>query len=137
MDLSNFTPSILSVPLVLRHILIASSKVSAITDDGVYPIIAPTDTKLPYIVITREALTTKEVKLARPPHRALISVDCYHDDYLSSLFLAEAVADAMWDFNEHPIAIFGLRIRQISLIDASESIDGEAKCQTLKFEVTI
>ena len=137
MDLSNFAPSILSAPLILRQILLSDAKVSEIIDESIYQILAPTDTKLPYVAIYREALTAKEVKLNQPSRRALISVDCYHDDYLSSLMLAETVADALRNYNELPIAIFGQRIRQILLIDASESIDGDAVCQSLKFEVTI
>ena len=128
--------TILSATAVLHDILTKDKAVAAITGT-LFPIVGPTDTGLPYIAIQREALTGTAVKGNRPPHRALVNVDCYHDNYGGSLELAEAVAAAMESYNENPREIHGLYVRQIMLTDATELVDGDAFCQSLKFEITI
>lgn len=100
----------------------------------VYPVIAPLEASLPYIVYARKMLDTSPAKGESPADTVTVSVWCNHSSYEESVELAEAVRGAV----ERKSGSMGdLTLRSSRLTDGSEVYADNAYTQYLEFSLKI
>lgn len=102
----------------------------------VFPVVTDNAT-LPYIAYRRTAISRNLVK-GGGADTVSMEVGCFADTYAGSVELAEQVRGLL-DGVQHVVDgdSGNLVLRSCSMVDGSESYEGDAYCQTLVFEMKI
>ena len=127
--------SSLSAGIVIRDVLLDNEKVKEITCN-IIPVFSPTENLiLPYVTYKRLRLDGRTAKT--DPRRAEsveMEVACYASGYSESVDLAEAVRVAL---DHKTMSSDGLNLRSCTLVDSSETYEGDAFVQVLVFDVRV
>lgn len=127
--------SSLSAGVVIRDVLLDNDRVTGITQ-SIIPVFSPTENLiLPYVIYRRLKLDGRTVKT--DPRRAEsveMEVACYASGYSESVDLAEAVRAAL---DHKTMSSDGLNLRSCTLVDSSETYEGDAFVQILVFDVRV
>lgn len=127
--------SSLSAGVVIRDVLLDNDRVTGITQ-SIIPVFSPTENLiLPYVIYRRLKLDGRTVKT--DPRRAEsveMEVACYASGYSESVDLAEAVRAAL---DHKTMSSDGLNLRSCTLVDSSETYEGDAFVQILIFDVRV
>ena len=124
--------SILSAGEIIRHMLLESQAVAAITNK-VFPV-AVDNADLPYIVYRRMDMRQVPTANGRGADTGTYQVLCCADGYTASVDLAEAVREAI-DGKQGEYE--GLRLRMCNLTNSDEAWDADAFVQRLIFTIKI
>lgn len=127
--------SSLSAGVVIRDVLLDNDKVTGITQ-SIIPVFSPTENLiLPYVIYRRLKLDGRTAKT--DPRRAEsveMEVACYASGYSESVDLAEAVRAAL---DHKTMSSEDLNLRSCTLVDSSETYEGDAFVQILVFDVRV
>lgn len=99
-----------------------------------FPVIGKNDEELPYICYRRTSVQANPAKGLASADKAMVTLNCWASTYRESMEIAEAVREAL-DRKECDCG--ELQARAITMVDASESWEGDAFCQILVFQVSI
>lgn len=130
--------SCLSVGLLIREVLTESSEVTGIANK-IFPVVASGGATLPYVCYRRASLSGFSVKGVIDADTISVEVDCYAEDYDTSVRLAEAVRKALdgGSFAYSDGSGGNLVARSVRLSDATEDWNADAYVQSLIFEMKV
>lgn len=130
------TSSSISAGILLYNILNSDAKLSKLVSK-IFPIVVNTAT-LPYIAYRRASIQRQPVKGGGGADSVSMEVDCYASSYADSVDLAELVRGLLDGMQAAKATSTGnLVLRSCTLVDGSESYEGDAFCQTLIFEMKL
>lgn len=115
---------------VLNGSLDVTSRVTKI-----FPVVASQNAQLPYISYGRTGLSTNPQKAGVPgADAAVITVDCYTENYMEGVEIAEIVRSLL-EFQQKTVGT--MRMRACTLVDSTEDWQDDAFVQSLTFQVRI
>lgn len=121
MDARRIKRTILSGGLFINLVLANSDELRAVMGDNprIFPVASMEEEDFPCVSYTREGLETTGTKGTEPARGGTWSVTCWSRDYVESLNMAEAVAEAL-DGTRVQLDN-GLTMRYCALVDATET----------------
>ena len=122
---------------VIYSLLMASTPVTDLVGDDIYPVIVPnkddTGENIDYpLIVMRRTLTPEPVKSCGNCDIATVEVMCFSTRYYESIDLAQAVRDTLDKFRGN---VDGIIISDIRLDSVTEDFSENAYYQQLSFEV--
>ena len=115
----------------IRAILLENDEVmELVSEDNIFSLIAHSDAKLPYIVMSRNSIQTQYTKDRAFDNTVQFTVNVVAGSYLDSIEIANAVRHAIENYLWKNAEIF---IHPISVVNISESTDGDQFVQSLLF----
>lgn len=115
----------------IRAILLENEEVMALVDaDNIFCLLAHADTKLPYIVMSRNSIQTQYTKDRAFDNTVQFTINVVAESYIDSIELANAVRHAIENYRWKTEDIW---IHPISVSNISESTDGNTYVQTMVF----
>ena len=127
--------SSISAGILLYNILNSNATLSKLVSK-IFPIVVNTAT-LPYIAYRRASIQRLPVK-GGGADTVSMEISCYAASYADSVDLAELVRELLDGMQAAKSTPTGdLVLRSCTLVDGSESYEGDAFCQTLIFEMKL
>lgn len=112
----------------IRSLLLSSPAISALVQDKIFPLVAPTDTQGDFIIYQRDGYKTEYTKMGRYMDKPLVYVNAVSDDYDRS----QEIASAIYDWLEDDFVNPAMRIR---LEDSTEDYGDGKFIQVLQFSI--
>lgn len=107
---------------------------SLITEDKICTVVAPTNTRTPFIVLKRTNLMTNYTKDRYPSNTVSFTITIIGDSYNEMIEIANNVRDAVENYYLQDENIF---IHPISLTSAYEDFNDDGFVEQLSFETSI
>ena len=118
----------LKVTTEIRSLLLSSPAISALVQDKIFPLVAPTDTQGDFMIYQRDGYKTDYTKMGRYMDKPLVYINAVSDDYDRSQEIASAIYDWLEDDFINPT----MRIR---LEDSTEDYEDGKFIQVLQFSI--
>lgn len=121
----------LEIGKYLRKSMVESEELTDIVSpDCIFPLIANEDTPLPYIIYSRENISSEYTKDFLVSEEVGVSIDIFSKDYTESCEIASIVRNI---FELHREPEYGVRDCRLSAV--YEEVYSDAYSQTLKFNI--
>ena len=118
----------IAIGKLLNYVL---SNISGLTVTGIYPIIAPEKTELPFIVFERDSVNPLYTKDGLVGNETGVTIYLLSNDYTQSIDFADKIRLA---FERQKISYSGITVNGCDLISCDEAFNDYAYIQKLTFQ---
>lgn len=126
--------NILYFNTAIYKILIDNEEIKKIVGNNIYPVVAPLNTKNPYIVFKRQITTQNDNKDSRYS-MVSIELNVYSNNYQQSIQIAELVKNTLEDVYNKEVESF--KIKYIVSTSIDEDYNEDYYSQTMYFDAKI
>lgn len=126
--------NILYFNTAIYSILSGNEEIKKMVGNNIYPVVAPLNTKNPYIVFKRQINTQNDNKDSRYSIVS-IEINVYSNNYQQSIQLAELVKNTLEDVYNKEVE--GFKIKYIVSTSIDEDYNDDYYSQTMYFDAKI
>lgn len=126
--------NILYFNTAIYKILLENEEIKKIVGNNIYPVVAPLNTKNPYIVFKRQISTQNDNKDSRYSIVS-IEINVYSNNYQQSIQLAELAKNTLEDVYNKEVE--GFQIKYIVSTSIDEDYNEDYYSQTMYFDAKI
>lgn len=126
--------NILYFNTAIYSILNTNQEIKKIVGNNIYPVVAPLNTKNPYIVFKRQINTQNDNKDSRYSI-VTIELNVYSNNYQQSIQLAELVKNTLEDVYNNEVE--GFQIKYIVSTSIDEDYNEDYYSQTMYFDAKV
>lgn len=126
--------NILYFNTAIYSILTGNKEIKKIVGNNIYPVVAPINTKNPYIVFKRQINTQNDNKDSRYSI-VTIELNVYSNNYQQSIQLAELVKNTLEDIYNKEVESF--KIKYIVSTSIDEDYNEDYYSQTMYFDAKV
>lgn len=126
--------NILYFNTAIYSILTGNEEIKKIVGNNIYPVVAPINTKNPYIVFKRQITTQNDNKDSR---YSIVSIELniYSNNYQQSIQIAELVKNTLEDVYNKEVE--GFKIKYIVSTSIDEDYNEDYYSQTMYFDCKV
>ena len=128
------TMNILYFNTAIYSILRDNEEIKKVVGNNIYPVVAPLNTKNPYVVYKRQINTQNDNKDSRYSV-VTIELNVYSNNYQQSIQLAELVKNTLEDIYNKEVE--GFRIKYILNTSIDEDYNEDYYSQTMYFDAKV
>lgn len=126
--------NILYFNTAIYSILNSNEEIKKVVGNNIYPVVAPLNTKNPYIVFKRQINTQNDNKDSRYSIVS-IEINVYSNNYQQSIQLAELVKNTLEDVYNKEVE--GFKIKYIVSTNIDEDYNEDYYSQTMYFDAKV